>query len=132
MRFSVWPGYFWPWDDVISLVEHCDATGWDGVYLADHFMPDTPDGSPAGGAVLECWSCLAALAARTSTLRLGTLVASVTYRHPATIAKAAATIDVISGGRLVLGLGAGWQINEPAAYGIELGSVTERMDRFEE
>jgi len=132
MRFSIWPGYFWPWDEVVSLVEHCETTGWDGAYLADHFMPDSPDGSPADGPVLECWSTLAALAGRTERLRLGTLVASVTYRHPATIAKAAATIDVISSGRLVLGLGAGWQVNEHAAYGIALGTLGERMDRFDE
>ena len=65
-------------------------------------------------------------------VRLGTLVTSNTYRHPAVLANMAATVDNISGGRCVLGLGAGWQVNEHQAYGIELGSVKERLDRFDE
>jgi len=82
--------------------------------------------------MLECWSVLAALAGLVPRLQLGSLVSSVTYRHPAVLANIAAAVDQISGGRLTLGVGAGWQLNEHAAYGIELGTVRERLDRFDE
>jgi F420-dependent oxidoreductase-like protein len=132
MRFSVWPNPERPFGEVLELVEHCEQTGWDGVYVSDHFMPDTADGRPADGPVLECWSTLAALAARTSRVRLASLVLGITYRHPAVVANAAATLDQISDGRFVLGIGAGWQVNEHRAYGIELGDVKTRLDRFDE
>ncbi|HXQ61281.1 MAG TPA: TIGR03560 family F420-dependent LLM class oxidoreductase [Acidimicrobiales bacterium] len=132
MRFSVWPSPQRPWRDVRALVLHCDESGWDGAYFADHFMPDDPAGAPADGPVLECWSVLAALAAETRHLRLGPLVSGNLYRHPAVVANAAATIDQISGGRFIVGLGAGWQRNEHGAYGIDLLEVGPRLDRFEE
>jgi F420-dependent oxidoreductase-like protein len=137
MRFSIWPSTARPWGEILELARHCEATGWDGVYLADHFMPhgDSPDVDDAAvldGDKLECWSVLAALAATVPRLRLGTLVSSVTFRHPAVLANIAAAVDNISGGRLVLGIGAGWQLNEHLAYGIELGTIAERLDRFEE
>lgn len=133
MRFSVWPSPARSWSDVLAIVTHCDATGWDGAYAADHFMPNDPTGArPLDGPVLECWSVLAALAARTETLRLGSLVSGNLYRHPAVLANIAATVDHIAAGRLVVGLGAGWQVNEHAAYGIDLLSTKERLDRFEE
>ena len=75
---------------------------------------------------------LAALAVAVPRLRLGAMVSGNTYRHPAVLANMAATVDHISGGRLVVGIGAGWQENEHRRYGLELGSVTERSDRFEE
>lgn len=133
MRFSIWPSSDRPWDETLALTLHCEATGWDGVWFADHFMPNTgPDGPPADGPMLECWSILAGLAAATSRVRLGSLVSGNTYRHPAVLANIAAAVDQVSHGRLVLGLGAGWQVNEHAAYGIELPPVRERLDRFEE
>jgi F420-dependent oxidoreductase-like protein len=132
MRFSIWPGPNRPWNDILELTRHCEATGWDGVYFADHFMPNGPDPTPLDGDTIECWSVIAALAAAVPRLRLAPLVTSVTYRHPAVLANIAAAVDNISGGRLLLGLGAGWQENEHASYGIELGSVKERLDRFEE
>jgi F420-dependent oxidoreductase-like protein len=121
-----------PWNETLDLVRHCEATGWDGVYFADHFMPDSPDGAPVDGDTLECWSAIAGLAAAVPRMRLAPLVSSVTYRHPAVLANVAAAVDQISQGRLLLGMGAGWQENEHASYGIELGTVTERLDRFEE
>jgi F420-dependent oxidoreductase-like protein len=132
MRFSIWPAPTRPWTEILELTQHCEATGWDGVYFADHFMPNGPDPTPLDGDTLECWSVMAALAASVPRLRLGTLVSSVTYRHPAVLANIAAAVDHISGGRLLLGIGAGWQENEHAAYGIRLGGVKERLDRFEE
>ncbi len=132
MRFSVWPSPQRPWNDVRDVVVHCDQSGWDGAWFADHFMPDDPGGEPVDGPVLECWSVLAALAAETRQVRLGSLVSGNLYRHPAVVAKAATTIDQVSGGRFVVGLGAGWQRNEHAAYGIDLLDVGPRLDRFEE
>ena len=132
MRFSIWPSPVRPWDETLELTQHCEQTGWDGVYFADHFMPNAPDTTPQEGDTLECWSVIAGLAAATSRLRLAPLVTSVTYRHPAVLANIAAAADTISHGRLLLGIGAGWQENEHAAYGLDLGSVRQRLDRFEE
>ena len=132
MDFSVWPNPQWTWDDVRSTAVDAEAAGWHGVWFADHFMPSTGDTTRTDGDFLECWGVLAALAAVVPRVRLGPLVSSATFRHPAVLANLAATVDHVSGGRLVLGLGAGWQINEHDAYGIPLGSVKERLDRFEE
>jgi F420-dependent oxidoreductase-like protein len=121
-----------PWEEILELTRYCESTGWDGVYFADHFMPNAPDATPLDGDTLECWSVIAALAASVPRLRLAPLVTSVTYRHPAVLANIAAAVDNISQGRLLLGIGAGWQENEHAAYGLELGSVKQRLDRFEE
>ncbi len=132
MRFSIWPSPAQPWDDIHQIAAHCERSGWDGVYFADHFMPNGPGPAPLDGDTLECWSVLAALAAVVPRVRLAPLVTSVTYRHPAVLANIAAAVDQIAHGRLTLGIGAGWQENEHAAYGIPLGTVRERMDRFSE
>ncbi len=95
-------------------------------------MPNTGDESLAPGDVHECWSILPAVAAVTSRLRLGPLVAPTSIHHPALLANRAATLDRLSKGRLILGLGAGWQINEHAAYGIPLKTPGMRVSRFEE
>ncbi len=130
MRFSVCVDPGRPWGEVVELVRHIEAIGWDGVYVSDHFMPHDAGGRAVTGAVLEGWTTLAGLAGHTSRLRLGTLVLGNTYRHPAVVANMAATLDHATGGRFVLGLGAGWQANEHAAYGLELGSAGARLDRF--
>jgi F420-dependent oxidoreductase-like protein len=132
VRFSIWPTTQQPWSDILDVTRHAEATGWDGVYVADHFMGS---GDAAEGPVTpthECAAALAALAVATRRLRLGSLVFGMTYRHPAVLAKWAATVDHLSGGRLLLGIGAGWQENEHAQYGIELGSRRTRLERFEE
>ena len=130
MRFSFWISTQLPWDDTLALASHAEATGWDGLWVADHFMPN--DDSALDQPMHEALGLLAALAATVPRVRLGSLVLGNTYRHPAVVAKTAATIDQISGGRLVLGVGAGWQENEHARYGIPLGTVKERLDWFEE
>jgi alkanesulfonate monooxygenase SsuD/methylene tetrahydromethanopterin reductase-like flavin-dependent oxidoreductase (luciferase family) len=132
MRFSVWPGLAQPWDDVLEVAQHADATGWDGVWLADHFMGDGSGFGPAETPMLEATAGLAALAGATRSLRLGSLVFGMTYRHPAVLANWAATVDQVSHGRLVLGVGAGWQVNEHQQYGIDLPPPRERVDRFAE
>ena len=109
-----------------------DGTGWYGVWLADHYMPNTGDTTPARGDAYECWALLPALAAVTERVRIGTLVSPTSVHHPALLAKRASTLDQLSGGRMVLGLGAGWQINEHHAYGIELEPPGKRVSRFEE
>jgi F420-dependent oxidoreductase-like protein len=132
MRFSIWPYAAQAWGGVREIAAHCEQTGWDGVYVADHFMPNSGGLAVADGDVLECWSVIAALAVAVPRVRLAPLVTSVTYRHPAVLANMAAAVDQVSGGRLTLGVGAGWQENEHAAYGLALGTIRERMDRFEE
>src|SRR3954470_8091619 len=129
MRFSVWPAPSETWEEVLGVAQHAESTGWDGVWFADHFMPNTDD---AEGPTMECWSVLAGLAAAVPRVRLGALGSGNTYPHPAVLANIAATTDQISGGRVVLGLGAGWQENEHRKYGIEFFDVPTRLQRLEE
>ena len=129
MRFSYWPGAGNPWDELVQACRHAEATGWDGIWFADHFMPNQADTS---GPVAEAWTVLAGLAALVPRVRLGTLVTGNTYRNPAVLAKMAANVDIISGGRLILGIGAGWQENEHAAYDIPFYTVGRRLRLLEE
>lgn len=129
MKFSVWPGPAQPWESTLELATHAEKRGYDGVWYADHFMPNAEDVS---GPTNEAWTTLAALAVAVPRIRIGPLVTGNTYRHPAVLAKMAATVDNISGGRLVLGLGAGWQENEHQKYGIEFSTLGGRMRRLEE
>lgn len=132
MRFSIWPSLSQPWSDVLEVVRHAESTGWDGVYVADHFMGSGGEFGPDTTPNLEATAAIAALAVATQRVRLGTLVLGNTYRHPAVVASWAATVDHVSGGRLLLGVGAGWQENEHQQYGIELPPPGERVVRFEE
>jgi F420-dependent oxidoreductase-like protein len=132
MRFSLWTNLSQSWADVIDAATHAERTGWDGVFVADHFMPDAGGPFPADQPTFEATAALSALAERTKRVRLSALVFGITYRHPAVLAKWAATTDHISNGRLMLGLGAGWQENEHEQYGIELGRPGVRIDRFKE
>jgi F420-dependent oxidoreductase-like protein len=129
MQFAVWPGTQQPWPDILDVARHAELSGWDRVYVADHFMSND---DAADGPMLECWAVVTALAAAVPRVGIGTLVCGNTYRHPAILANQAATADIVSGGRIILGLGAGWQQNEHDKYGIELYSVGERLDRFAE
>ena len=128
MRLSIWPGAAQPYLDMLEMARHAAETGWDGVYVADHFMTSAGDATP----VLECGSLTAALGALVPRVRIGTLVYGNTYRHPAVLANMAVTADHITGGRFTLGVGAGWQIAEHEQYGIELPPVKQRLDRFVE
>jgi alkanesulfonate monooxygenase SsuD/methylene tetrahydromethanopterin reductase-like flavin-dependent oxidoreductase (luciferase family) len=114
------------------LAQRVDLAGWHAVYLPDHFMPHHSDGVALDGPVLECWSTLSAVATQTDRIRLGSLVLGNTYRHPAVVANMAATLDRVSGARVVLGIGAGWQPNEHTAYGIARPGARERIDALDE
>lgn len=129
MRFSFWPNPAQPYSEVLQLTRHVEATGWDGVWYADHFMPNAPDTSTPWP---EAWTTLTALGACVPRIRVGTLVSGNTYRHPAVLAKMIATLDHITDGRAVLGLGAGWQENEHAQYGIPYYTMAERLERLDE
>jgi F420-dependent oxidoreductase-like protein len=117
------------WDSVLGLTRHAEATGWDAACLTDHFMPNTPD---RVGDNIECLGTLAALAAVVPRIRLGSIVLGNTYRHPAVLAKTLTTIDIVSGGRLIAGIGGAWQKNEHDAYGIPFYTVGERLARLDE
>lgn len=129
MRISLWPNAAQSWEDLHEVASYAAATGWDGLWVADHFMPNTPS---ADGPVLECFTVLSGLATSVPRVRLGSLVAGNTYRHPAVLANIAATLDNLSNGRAVLGIGAGWQENEHHAYGIEFSDVKGRLARLDE
>jgi alkanesulfonate monooxygenase SsuD/methylene tetrahydromethanopterin reductase-like flavin-dependent oxidoreductase (luciferase family) len=118
-----------PWSQVLDEFQMAESLGFDHAWLVDHLV-DT-DGAPESGC-LEGWTLLAAIAARTTRIRLGVLVSSNTFRHPALLLKEAVTVDHVSGGRLILGLGTGWHEDEHRRYGIDLPAPAERVDRFHE
>jgi F420-dependent oxidoreductase-like protein len=121
-----------PWTEIRELAIAAEGMGVHAVYVCDHFMEDREDGTPDDSPFLECGTLLAGLAAVTDRVRLGALVMGSTYRHPAVVANMVTTLDHVSGGRAIAGLGAGWQVNEHRAYGIDLLSPADRSDRFEE
>ena len=129
MQLSLWPSPTLTFNEVVDLARHAEATGWDGLWYADHFMPNAPDTSAPWP---EAWTTLTGVGALVPRLRLGTLVTGNTYRHPAVLAKMAATLDHMTGGRVVLGLGSGWQENEHRQYGIPFYTVRERLERLDE
>lgn len=119
------------WSDMLDVWRAADEIElFESAWNFDHFYPiNVPDRT---GPCMEGWVTLTALAQATKRIRIGCLVTGVVYRHPAVLANMAATLDIVSNGRLELGLGAGWNEEECAAYGIELGTLTERFDRFDE
>ena len=116
-----------PWPELREMAVAAEGIGLDSIWVGDHLLY-RDDGKPARGP-WEAWSTLAALAAVTERVEIGPLVASTSFHNPAMLAKKAATIDEICGGRLILGLGAGWNETEYAAYGF---AFDHRVSRFEE
>ena len=117
------------WERWFRLAERVESLGLDSLWRSDHFFSlsghhDRP--------ALECWTSLTALAQRSQRIRFGPLVSPMTFRHPALLARMAAAVDGLSDGRLVLGVGAGWNDSEHAAFGITLPALKERFDRLEE
>ncbi len=118
------------WADMLAVwTEADDIDVFTSAWNFDHFYPIFSDST---GECLEGWTTLTALAQATKRIRLGSMVNGIIYRHPAVLAAMASSLDIISGGRLELGIGAGWNEEECGAYGIELGTLTERFDRFAE
>jgi len=118
-------------ESVAGVAAAAELNGFDSIWVMDHFYQLPMLGQPDAN-MLESYTLLGGLAARTTTARLGTLVTGVTYRNPAILAKEVTTLDVISSGRAVLGIGAAWFDVEHAGLGVNFPPVGERMDRLEE
>jgi alkanesulfonate monooxygenase SsuD/methylene tetrahydromethanopterin reductase-like flavin-dependent oxidoreductase (luciferase family) len=125
MSHSDGPGRMPSWADILSFAQHAEAVGLDSLWICDHLISSSGEGSAEG--IHEGWTTMAALAATTSRAELGNLVSCVAFRSPALLAKMATTVDMISGGRLVLGLGAGWDDAEHAAFGYPIDHRIERL-----
>src|SRR5215210_795913 len=116
------------WEQWLELALAAEAAGLEALFRSDHYRA-IGRGEPAGA--LDAWATLAALAARTTRLRLGTMVSPVTFRPISVLAKSVVTVDHISGGRVELGIGAGWYEAEHTAYGFPFPPVRERMDELD-
>ena len=116
-----------PWPEYLDLARLAEASGFDSVWVGDHLLYDLKDGSTRGP--YEAWTTLAAIAAVTERVEIGPLVASTSFHAPTMLAKQAATVDAISQGRLIVGLGAGWNQREYSAFGF---AYDRRVSRFEE
>jgi len=125
------PGNQTSWEAMMSVARAMDAGRWDSAWTFDHFVPPLPFMDETQDC-LEGWMTLAGLGAVTSRLRLGTIVSGNTYRNPALLAKMTATLDAMTGGRAILGIGAAWHVREHEAYGWDFPSMKERSDRLEE
>ncbi|MFM2070608.1 MAG: hypothetical protein RLZZ623_871 [Actinomycetota bacterium] len=132
------PNFTYPGVSVADLFERVAAmavsaenSGFDSVFVMDHFFQLPMLGAPDQD-MLEAYTLLSAIAARTSKVRLGTMVGGMTYRNPAFLAKTVTGLDVISGGRAIWGIGAGWFEQEHAAFGYEFGTFTDRFEKLEE
>jgi F420-dependent oxidoreductase-like protein len=117
------------WNEWVDLARTCEESGLEGLFRSDHYVSTINEGELGS---LDAWAVLSALAAITKRIRLGTMVSPATFRHPSTLAKMVVTADHISGGRVELGMGAGWFEREHAAYGFDFPSTNERMDRLAE
>jgi len=117
------------WDQWRALAATAEESGFEGLFRSDHYQ--SLDGKPKAGS-LDAWSTINALAALTSTIRLGTLVSPATFRHPSVLAREVVTADHVSNGRVELGLGAGWHEGEHRAFGFPFETTKDRFDRLEE
>src|SRR5579875_113342 len=116
---------------VAAIAAAADDSGFDSLFVMDHFYQIGSIGA-ATQPMLEAYTLLGALAARTHRVRLATLVTGITYRNPALLAKIVTTLDIVSAGRAMLGIGAAWNEEEHRGYGFAFPPVRERMDRLEE
>jgi alkanesulfonate monooxygenase len=117
------------YDDLLAVAQATDALGFDAFFRSDHYLTMGGDGLPGP---TDAWVTLGALARETSRIRLGTLVTAATFRHPGPLAISVAQVDQMSGGRVELGIGAGWYDDEHHAYGIPYPGTKERFERLEE
>src|SRR3954469_15939240 len=117
------------WEEWVALAEACERSGIEALFRSDHYV--SVSGANENGS-LDAWGTINALAARTTRLRLGTMVSPSSFRHPSVLAKLVVTADHVSGGRITLGLGTGWSESEHTAHGFPFRSMKERMDVLEE
>jgi len=117
------------WEQWVSLALACEGNGFDALFRSDHYLSFS---DPKGRGTLDAWSTIAALSGRTERIRFGTLVSPVTFRHPSNLAKMVVTADHASGGRVELGMGAGWSEQEHRAYGFPFPPAGERFAMLEE
>jgi F420-dependent oxidoreductase-like protein len=117
------------WDEWVRLARACEDLGFEGLFRSDHYLSFY---EPTERGALDAWATIAALGAVTERIRLGSMVSPVTFRHPAVLAKSVVTADHVSGGRVELGMGAGWFEQEHAAFGFPFPPVRERMDMLAE
>jgi len=118
------------WPQWVALAQACERHGVPALFRSDHYLELSGQHPELGS--LDAWTTIAALAAVTRTLQLGTMVSPVTFRHPSVLAKAVVTADHVSGGRITLGIGAGWNEREHEAYGFDFATTRERVARFAE
>ena len=116
------------WDDWLALADGCERHGLEGLFRSDHYLGIGGRDRPAAH---DAWATISALAVRTERIRLGTLVSPVTFRHPAVVARMAVTADHASGGRVEVGIGAGWFQTEHEAHGFDFPPLGERFDKLE-
>jgi F420-dependent oxidoreductase-like protein len=117
------------WEQWVALAGACEATGFEGLFRSDHYASISPFRERGS---LDAWATLTALGAVTSRIRLGTLVSPATFRHPSVLAKCATTADHVSGGRVELGMGAGWYHDDHTRYGFEFPDTATRMSMLAE
>jgi alkanesulfonate monooxygenase SsuD/methylene tetrahydromethanopterin reductase-like flavin-dependent oxidoreductase (luciferase family) len=117
------------WPELVERFVLADELGFDHAWLVDHLMPTDP---PHDRSIFEAWTSLAAIAAVTRRVRIGVLVSSNTFRHPSLLAKQAVTVDHVSGGRLILGIGTGWYPDEHRRFGLGFPAAPERVERLKE
>src|SRR5438093_13761240 len=117
------------WEQWLALAGACEKHGVGTLFRSDHYVSFS---APDRAGSLDAWTTIAALAARTETLRLGTLVSPATFRHPSVLAKSVVTADHVSGGRVELGMGAGWHDGEHRAFGFPFPAPSERVSMLAE
>src|SRR5437763_15147585 len=117
------------WADWVALADACESSGVEALFRSDHYLSG---GGKIGRGSHDAWTTLAAIAARTARIRLGTMVSPATFRHPSLLANAATTVDHVSGGRAELGLGAGWYELEHRSFGFPFPPLAERMQLLEQ
>ena len=118
-------------DRITEIAQAAEGSGFDSFWVMDHYHQIGTQGPPSD-PMLEAYTVLGAVAARTSRVKLGAMVTGVTYRNPAFLAKVVTTLDIVSDGRAILGIGAGWNDEESLAYGYDWPSATERFERLED
>ena len=116
-------------EELRDVWQEAEALGFDTLWVNDHLLPSV---GPSDGAMLESWTLLGAMAATTSKIQIGCMVTSNTFRHPSILAKMATTVDHLSNGRLIFGIGSGWFKREHEAYGVEFSTMKGRARRLDE